>query len=92
MAFNPYHDIYKPDLITIHDDYIVSAFQQAQDELSIFGCDPAAFLEIKFDGSKIRRIWDNQEVQSLTERERLRLFPQLNGLFKLSFNNRLYPA
>jgi hypothetical protein len=89
---NPYQDIYKPELITIHDTYVVNAFQQAQDDLVNFGCDPAAFLEIKFDGSKIRRIWDDQEVQTLSERERLRLFPQLNGLFKLAINNKLYPA
>jgi len=93
MAANPYHDIYRPELITIHDTYVVNAFQQAQDELLNFGCDPVAFLEIKYDGGgRIRRIWDDQEVQTLTERERLRLFPQLNGLFKLAFNNRLYPA
>jgi hypothetical protein len=93
MAANPYHDIYRPELITIHDAYVVNAFQQAQDELLNYGCDPAAFLEIRYDGGgHIQRIWDGQEVQTLPERERLRLFPQLNGLFKLVFNNRLYPA
>jgi len=92
MALNPYHDIYRPELITIHDTYVVNAFQQAQDELSSFGCDLTAFLEIKYDGGTIRRIWDDQIVQSLSERERLRLFPQLNGLFKLAINNKLYPA
>jgi hypothetical protein len=93
MAFNPYHDIYRPELVTIHDTYVVNAFQQAQDELNNLSCDPTAFLEIKYDGGgNIRRIWDDQIVQSLSERERLRLFPQLNGLFKLAINNRLYPA
>jgi hypothetical protein len=89
---NPYHDIYKPELVTIHDTYVVNAFQQAQDELNNLSCDQTAFLEIKYDGGgNIRRIWDDQVVQSLSERERLRLFPQLNGLFKLAINNRLYP-
>jgi len=93
MAANPYHDIYRPELITIHDAYVVNAFQQAQDQLLDNSCDPTAFLEIKYDGGgRIRRIWDDQVVQSLSERERLRLFPQLNGLFKLAINNRLYPA
>ena len=92
MAFNPYHDTYRPELVVIHDNYVANAFQQAQDELSTYGCDPTAFLEIRFDGTQILRIWDGIVVQSLPERERLRLFPQLNGLFKLAFNNRLYPA
>ena len=93
MAFNPYHDIYRPELQTIHDNYVANAFQQAQAELAAYSCDPAAFLEIRYDGGgNIQRIWDGQNVQTLPERERLRLFPQLNGLFKLVFNNRIYPA
>ena len=92
MAFNPYQDTYKPSLINTHDKYVVNAFNQAQNELTSFGCDNVAFLEIKFDGSQIVRIWDSTIVQSLPERERLRLFPQLNGLFKLAMNNKLYPA
>ena len=92
MAFNPYQDKYRPSLINTHDQYIVNAFNQAQNELASFGCDYTAFLEIYYDGSQIQRIWDGAQVQSLPERERLRLFPQLNGLFKLAMNNRLYPA
>ena len=92
MAFNPYQDTYKPSLINTHDKYVAAAFNQAQNELVSFGCDNVAFLEIRFDGSQIQRIWDGAQVQSLPERERLRLFPQLNGLFKLAMNNRLYPA
>jgi hypothetical protein len=89
---NPYHDTYSPKLVSIHDVYVVNAFQQAQDELSNLSCDPTAFLEIKYDGGgNIRRIWDDSVVQSLSERERLRLFPQLNGLFKLAVNNKIYP-
>ena len=89
---NPYHDLYRPELVTIHDTYVVNAFQQAQDEMNTLSCDQTAFLEIKYDGGgQIRRIWDDSPVQSLSERERLRLFPQLNGLFKLAINNRLYP-
>jgi len=93
MPFNPYHDTYRPELNTIHDNYVVNAFQQAQDELAAYSCDVAAFLEIYYDGGgKIKRIWDSQDVQTLSERERLRLFPQLNGLFKLAYNNRIYPV
>lgn len=92
MAYNPYHDVYRPELVSIHDNYIVNAFDQAQNELASYSCDPTAFLELYFDGSQIIRIWDGAAVQALPERERLRLFPQLNGLFKLTFNNRLYPA
>jgi hypothetical protein len=89
---NPYRDTYRPELITIHDTYVVNAFQQAQDELAAYSCDATSFLEIYYDGgASIKRIWDGQDVQSLSERERLRLFPQLNGLFKLAMNNRLYP-
>jgi hypothetical protein len=88
---NLYHDTYLPKLITIHDTYVVNAFQQAQDELNNLSCEPTAFLEIKYLEGQIRRIWDDSVVQNLSERERLRLFPQLNGLFKLAINNRLYP-
>jgi hypothetical protein len=92
MAFNPYLDKYKPSLINTHDLYVVNAFDQAQSTMNAQGCDPTAFLEIKYDGGgNIRRIWDDAVVQTLPERERLRLFPQLNGLFKLAMNNRLYP-
>jgi len=92
MAFNPYHDTYRPELVAIHDNYVANAFQQAQDELAAYSCDPTAFLELRYLEGQIQRIWDGAQVQTLPERERLRLFPQLNGLFKLAFNNRLYPA
>jgi hypothetical protein len=89
---NVYNEKYHSELINIHDTYVVIAFQQAQDELSNLSCDQTAFLEIRYDGGgNVRRIWDDQRVQDLSERERLRLFPQLNGLFKLAMNNRLYP-
>lgn len=91
MAANPYHT-YQGELILIHDNYVVNAFQQAQDEMNAFGCDPCAFLELRYVENQIIRIWDGAVVQSLTERERLRLFPQLDGLFKLGINNKLYPA
>ena len=93
MAFNPYQDKYRPSLINTHDQYVVNAFGQAGSVMNDTGCDPTSFLEIKYDGEgNVRRIWDDAIVQSLSERERLRLFPQLNGLFKLAFNNRLYPV
>ena len=93
MAFNPYHGIYKPELVTIHDTYVVNAFDQAGSVMNDTGCDLTAFLEIWYDGGgNVRRIWDDAIVQSLSERERLRLFPQLNGLFKLAVNNILYPV
>jgi len=90
--FNVYSEKYKPSLDNIHEVYIVNAFDLAQTTMAEQGCDATAFLEIKYDGGgQIRRIWDDSVVQSLSERERLRLFPQLNGLFKLAMNNRLYP-
>jgi len=89
---NPYHDTYLPKLVSIHDTYVVNAFQQAQEQLNDLSCAPTAFLEIYYEGGRIRRIWDNLEVQSLSQRERLRLFPQLNGLFKLAVNNLIYPV
>jgi hypothetical protein len=92
MAFNPYNEKYRPALINIHDTYVVNAFQQAGDAMNEQGCDQTAFLELRYIEGQIRRIWDDAFVQSLPERERLRLFPQLNGLFKLAMNNRFYPA
>jgi hypothetical protein len=92
MAFNPYSEKYRPSLINTHDQYVVNAFDQAGAVMNETGCDPTAFLEIKYDGGgNVRRIWDDQRVNDLSERERLRLFPQLNGLFKLAVNNKLYP-
>lgn len=90
MAFNPY-PTYREELITIHDNYVVDAFSQAATSMSEQGCDSTAFLEIYYQEGKIFRIWDSAEVQVLSQRERLRLFPQLNGLYKLAMNNRLYP-
>jgi len=88
---NLYHDTYLPKLIIIHDILVVNAFQQAQEQLNDLSCDLTAFLEIYYQEGRIRRIWDDSEVQSLSQRERLRLFPQLNGLFKLAVNNLIYP-
>lgn len=91
MPANPY-DIFRDQLIDIHDTVVVNAFDNAATTLNAYGCDQTAFLELYFDGTKIVRIWDSTNVSSLPERERLRLYPQLNGLFKLAMNNKLYPA
>lgn len=61
---------------------VTGAFTDAQNELFNIGAPPVQYLEIYFDGSKIYRAWDDQRVDILPLSEQLRLYPQLDGLFK----------
>ena len=61
---------------------VTGAFTDAQTELSTIGAPQVQYLEIFFDGSKIYRAWDSQRVDGLSLSEQLRLYPQLDGLFK----------
>jgi len=61
---------------------VTGAFTDAQTELIAISAPEAQYLEIYFDGSNIRRAWDNEKVDTLPLSEQLRLYPQLDGLFK----------
>lgn len=91
MALNIYDAKYFPELETLRDDYIIDAFSNAETTMNSNGCPSCAFLELKFQGGKIVRAWDATQVSILSAAERLRLFPQLNGLFKLGMDNLFYP-
>lgn len=61
---------------------VTGAFTDAQNELQNLGAPPVQYLEIYWDGGKIYRAWDGQRVDALPLSEQLRLYPQLDGLFK----------
>jgi len=70
---------------------ILAAFTAAQAELITQGAPTTYFLEIYFDTSRIKRVFDDARVDTLSEAEQLRLYPQLGGLFNLAMRNLLYP-
>ena len=70
---------------------ILDAFGDAQTELQSQSAPETYFLEIGFIGGKIQRVWDGQQITSLSSAEQLRLYPQLGGLFNLAIRNLLYP-
>lgn len=70
---------------------ILAAFGDAQTELQSQAAPETYFLEIGYIGGKIQRVWDGQQITSLSAREQLRLYPQLGGLFNLAIRNLLYP-
>jgi hypothetical protein len=86
---NPYSIIYA-DLA--QESLVASAaFSQAETELNNQGAPPTCFLELTFDGAKINRSWDNQQVASLPPNEQFRLYSQLGGLFNLAMRTLLNP-
>ena len=91
MPANPYSTI-AINLTTEHND-IIASWSNAETELAAQGAPQAEFLEIKWDGGggKIRRVFDNAPMTSLSEAEQFRLYPQLGGLFNLAMRTLLYP-
>jgi len=88
---NPYPTIYG-DLFQQSLD-ILAAFTNAGTELQTAGVTIVVlYLEIYYDGSgSIRRRWDDVRVNTLSNIEQLRLFPQLGGLFIEASKVILYP-
>ena len=88
---NPYPTIYG-DLSQQALD-ILAAFTNAGTELQNAGVTIVVqYLEIYYDGSGlIRRRWDDTRVNTLSNIEQLRLFPQLGGLFIEASKVLLYP-
>ena len=70
---------------------ILAAWNDARAELITQGAPETYFLEIYFDTSRIKRTFDGAAVNSLSQAEQLRLYPQLGGLFNLAMRNLLYP-
>jgi len=70
---------------------ILAAWDDARTELITQGAPQTYFLEIYFDTSRIKRTFDGAAVNSLSQAEQLRLYPQLGGLFNLAMRNLLYP-
>lgn len=86
---NPYPTI--ATNLTSQSVDVLAAFTDAQIELNSQGCADTYFLEIALAGGKIVRIWDGNQVNSLTSAEQWQLYPQLGGLFNLAMRNKLYP-
>lgn len=61
---------------------VTGAFTDAQTELGNISAPTVQYLELFYDGSKICRAWDGEKVDTLPLSEQLRLYPQLDGLFK----------
>lgn len=90
MVFNPYHDVYNPELLNEYNS-ITASWGQAEAELVNLGAPQVAFIELMYDGSVIRRIFDSAQVSTLPLHDQLRLFPQLNGLYALAVRTYYFP-
>ena len=90
MVFNPYHDVYNPELLLEYNG-ITAAWSQAETELQNLGAPASYFLEMYWDGSKIKRIFDDTQVSTLPLKDQLHLYPQLNGLYALAVRNYYFP-
>ena len=86
---NPYTDI--ASALNSEQGIILSAFSNAEAELSANAAPQTAFLEIYWDGIRIVRIVDAQQVSGLAAAEQYRLYPQLGGLFNAAMRALLYP-
>lgn len=86
---NPYPTIYA-DLAQESLD-ASAAFANAQAELGTQGATDVYFLELVFEGGKIKRAWDGAQVLGLDPAEQFRLWYQLGGLFNLAMRNLLNP-
>lgn len=73
------------------DTTITSAWNNAQSELGTQNPPNTYFLEISWEDGKIRRTYDGSQVSGLSKAEQLRLYPQLNGLFKKAMLALLMP-
>jgi hypothetical protein len=76
--------------LTAESADILAAFTDATTELSTQGAPTTYFLEIYWDTSRIKRVFDDARVNTLPAAEQLRLYPQLGGLFNLAMRNLLY--
>lgn len=86
---NPYQD----KLAILNDQVTVDllpAFVDAQVELQNASAPNTYYLELFFDG-KIRRAWDGVQMDTVTGSELLRLYPQLDGLFKKAIYKISFP-
>lgn len=90
MPSNFYTQFYTESTAT--ESQIINAWIDARDELSAQGAPDTWYLEINYTSGKIRRTYDDTEVATLSEAEQLRLYPQLNGLFKKAVFNLLMPS
>lgn len=89
MPSNFYTQFYTASTLTRTE--ILNAWIEAKDELVAQGAPDTWFLEINFTGGKIRRTYDDNMVETLSESEQRRLYPQLNGLFQRAVFNLLMP-
>lgn len=71
---------------------IIGAFADAETELNSASAPITEYLELQWDGDFIRRGWDNEKVTNLTLSEQLRLYPQLDGLFKKAIYALILPS
>ena len=72
------------------NDKLLNAFVDAQVELQNASAPTTYYLELFYDG-KIRRAWDGTQMDSVSGAELLRLYPQLDGLFKKAIYKISFP-
>lgn len=80
MPSNFYTQFYTASTLT--ETEIINAWIDARDELNAQGAPDTWYLEINYTSGKIRRTYDDTEVNTLSDSEQRRLYPQLNGLFQ----------
>lgn len=67
-------------------------FSDLESTFSTIGAPTTYHLDIGWNGSKVIRISDGAQIQTLSLADRLKYYNQGLGLMKLAMNNQLYPV
>lgn len=89
MPYNPFPDLYTT--LQGQADQVDLNWTDAELQLGGAGAPDTTFLDLAWSGGKIIRIYDGQQVSTLTEAQKAVLHPHLYGLFKKAINAALLP-
>jgi hypothetical protein len=86
-----HYDIYANNLAGVHDSVVI-AYDQARSVLMDHGAPTTAHLDLiwNVDDNKIYRRQDFADMNAVSDADKLKLYYQLSGLFKIAMNNKLY--
>lgn len=71
---------------------VINAWPDAEARLAESGCSPTAYIDLGYQDGVISRLSDGMRISDLPQSLQLFYYPRLNQLFKLAYNNKIYPA
>ena len=78
--------------LNIIHETVITAWPDAESHLADSGCSPTAYIDIGYHDGVIYRLADGVRITDLPQSLQLFYYPRLNQLFKLAYNNKIYPA